>query len=233
MPLRARPRVLANFASTIDGKINPAPGRRAGPFMMSRHREDISRMRSLRADADAVLIGAANLRADDPDLALHAHERAARRAAGTPEPLRAVVTSSAAGIEPTMKMFDPARGGRAVVFHGARMPAEARQRLAPVAELVELGGETVPMLDLLAWFYVRGVATLLCEGGGDLVAQLFEARAVDLLYLTIVPRVLGGAHAPTLAGGLGFSPDEIPDAKLASVEHLGDELFLRYEFSWD
>jgi 5-amino-6-(5-phosphoribosylamino)uracil reductase len=227
-----RPRVLLNFAASLDGKINPAPGLRAGKFMMSRGREDLRRMLSLRAEADAILIGASNLRADDPDLAIPADERAARRARGAPEPMRAVVTTRGEGITPAMKMFDPARGGRSVVLHAAAMPAEARARLAPVAELVELGEGVVAARDLLAWFAGRGVRTLLCEGGGDLAAELYDARAVDELYLTLVPRVLGGARAPTLAGGLGFGGDEIPDGRLTSLERIGDELYLRYAFDW-
>jgi 5-amino-6-(5-phosphoribosylamino)uracil reductase len=227
-----RPRVLVNFASSLDGKINPAPGRRQGRFMMSRQREDLRRMIALRAEADAILIGASNLRADDPDLAVPADDRAARRARGAAEPRRMLVTSDGAGVVPTMKMFDPARGGPAIVFHPARMPAEARTRLGAAAELVELGAERVPIGELLAWSAGRGVATLLCEGGGELVAQLFAARAVDELYLTLVPRLLGGARAPTLAGGAGFAPDEIPDPTLVSVERLGNELFLRYRFDW-
>jgi riboflavin biosynthesis pyrimidine reductase len=50
------------------------------------------------------------------------------------------------------------------------------------------------------------------------------------MYLTVVPRILGGITAPTLVAGPGFDPDQIPDAKLTSVERVGDELFLRYEF---
>jgi len=88
--------VLVNFASSVDGKINPAPGLRQGKFMMSRHREDFHRMLSLRAEADAILIGATNLRADNPDLAIPAAERAARRARGAPEPARIVVTTAGA-----------------------------------------------------------------------------------------------------------------------------------------
>ena len=45
-------------------------------------------MLALRATADAVMIGATNLRADDPDLAIPPDERAARRARGAAEPLR-------------------------------------------------------------------------------------------------------------------------------------------------
>lgn len=229
---RARPRVLVNFAVSLDGKINPAPGRRREVFMMSRGREDFRRMVALRARGQAVLIGASNLRADNPDLAIPADERAARVARGEAEPLRVVVTASGAGIEAGMRMFDPARGGRSVVAHAARMPAEARARLSAVAELVELGADSVPIPELLAWLVERGVGTLVCEGGGELCAQLFTARAVDELYLTLVPRVLGGALAPTLVAGPGFGADEIPDGKLASLEQVGDEIYLRYEFTW-
>ena len=228
----ARPRVLVNFASSVDGKINPAPGLRQGKFMMSRHREDFRRMLSLRAEADAILIGATNLRADNPDLAIPPDERTARRARGGSEPARIVVTTSGEGIKPDQRIYDPARGGPSFVLHGPAMPAETRARLGAVAELVQFSGERVAMSDVLTWLAGRGVRTLLCEGGGALVAQLFAARAVDALYLTLVPRLLGGAHAPTLADGPGFAPDEIPDPKLASMERVGDELYLRYEFGW-
>jgi 5-amino-6-(5-phosphoribosylamino)uracil reductase len=227
-----RPRVLINFASSLDGKINPAPGHRSGRFRMSRQREDFGRMVALRGRADAILIGATNLRVDDPDLAIPEAEHTARRAAGQPEPWRIVVTGAGDGITPEMKIFDPARGGPSVVVHTARMPAEARARLAPAAELVELGAVSVAMADLLAWLVGRGVRTLLCEGGGDLCSQLFGARAIDEIYLTIAPRVLGGTRGPTMVDGPGFDPEEIPDARLAAVEQVGDELFLRYQIDW-
>jgi riboflavin-specific deaminase-like protein len=230
--MSTRPRVLINFAVSLDGKINPVPARRPPKFMMSRGREDFHRMVALRATADAVMIGATNLRADDPDLAIPPDERAARRARGAAEPLRIVVTTKGDGVLPSAKMFDPARGGPAIVVHGASMPAPARDQLRACAELVSFGTDDVPMPELLAWLAGRGVGTLLCEGGGQIVAALFAARAVDEAYLTLVPRVLGGTHAPTMVGGAGFLPDDIPDPKLVGLEQLGDELYLRYAFSW-
>jgi riboflavin biosynthesis pyrimidine reductase len=133
-------------------------------------------------------------------------------------------------------MFDPGCGGPSIVVHGPAMPAEARAALAPVARLVELGAGAaadVPTAALLSFMrHDLGAETVLCEGGGILVAQLFEARAVDELYLTLVPRILGGASAPTLVAGPGFDPDQIPDARLASLEEIAGEIFLRYEFTW-
>ena len=223
--------MLVNFAVSLDGKINPAPGKRKGPFVMSRAKEDFRRMRVLRAEGDAILIGAANLRADDPGLTLAPDERERRRAAGRSLPARVVVTTRGEGIKTDAKIFDRSIGGPAYVVHAAIMPAQTRAALGAVAQLVELGTKAVPIDALLGWMRDGlGARTVVCEGGGILVADLFGARAVDELYLTVVPRILGGADAPTLAAGAGFDPEQIPDAKLVSVERIGDELFLRYQF---
>ena len=227
-----RPRVLVNVASSIDGKLNPARGKRIGAFQMSRGPADIQRMHALRAKADAILIGAGNLRADDPDLALDEAENRRREASGRAKPMRVVLTTRGEGIAPTMRMFDPALGGRTVVAHCGGMPDATRSMLAAHATLVELGEAAVDITHLLTWLAAESARVIVCEGGGALNAELFAARAIDELYLTLVPRVLGGATAPTPVDGLGFAPNAIPDARLSDLERNGDELFLRYEFYW-
>jgi riboflavin-specific deaminase-like protein len=212
-----RPRVLLNFAVSLDGKI--APARKRAPFVMSRHPEDPKRMVALRTRSDAVLIGASNLRADDPDL--------------MPSGLRIVVSRAGDGISPTARMFDPKLGGEAIVAHSAMMSAATRRSFEHHATLLEMGASDVDMPRLLEWLTLnRTVRVLLCEGGGVLAAQLFAAKAVDELYLTMVPRVLGGANAPTPVEGSGFEPDAIPDGRLAAIDRVGDEIFLTYFFDW-
>jgi 2,5-diamino-6-(ribosylamino)-4(3H)-pyrimidinone 5'-phosphate reductase len=229
----ARPRVLLNFAASIDGKITVAPALRQRPFTMSRHPEDHRRMRQLRASADAILIGAANLRVDDPDLALAADERERRQRAGERQPYRVVVTRRGDGVTPDRKMFDPSLGGPGVVVHSDQMPSSARERLAKVATLVSLGERDVDLSRMLEWLAVElRVGTVLCEGGGIICAGLFAARAVDELFVTLVPRILGGVDAPTLVEGAGFLADQIPDATLGAVDRVGHELYLRYDFRW-
>jgi riboflavin-specific deaminase-like protein len=212
-----RPRVLVNMAPSLDGKI--AQARKTAPFVMSRHPEDHKRMRDLRARADAVMIGATNLRADDPDL--------------MPCALRVVVTRRGDGIETTQRIFGAALGGEVVVAHAAPMPESKRRALSTRATLLELGATDVDLSALLQWLArERNCRVVLSEGGGVLNAELLRARALDEFYVTIVPRILGGTTAPTMVGGNGFEPDEIPDLRLASCERIGDELFLRYELSW-
>jgi 5-amino-6-(5-phosphoribosylamino)uracil reductase len=201
--------------------------------VMSRHAEDPRRMRRLRGGVDAIVIGAGNLRADDPDLALASDESARRRARGEREPLRVVITRGGEGVTPDRKVFDRTLGGEAVVAHASSLPEEARRRLADVATLVEAGDERVEVRALLRWLAAeRGVSSVLCEGGGIVNAAFFADRSVDELYLTICPRILGGSAAPTLVSGPGFSPDALVDATLGSFERVGDELFLRYDFHW-
>jgi riboflavin-specific deaminase-like protein len=213
------------MAPSLDGKIAPAhtSGRSAAPFVMSRHPEDPKRMHALRGQTDAVLIGASNLRKDDPDL--------------MPSRLRVVVTRAAEGIEPSAKMFDPALGGEAVIAHAATMPAAKRAAFARRATLLELGATEVDLAALLEWMArERGCQVVLCEGGGVLNAQLLALRAIDELFMTLVPRILGGADAPTSVEGPGFtpdpSPDALPDAHLVEVDRVGDELFLHYTLDW-
>ena len=231
--MTTRPRILVNFAVSLDGKTNPAPSKRHGAFAMSRGKQDWRLMRELRARADAILIGATNQRTDDPGLSLSPEERERRSAAGEPLPARIVVTTRGEGIRPDAKIFDRSIGGPAYVVHAANMSDAVRAQLAPVATLIEMDATSVSMAKLLPWMRkTLGAQVVMCEGGGDLVAQMFAARAVDELYVTVVPRILGGVHAPTLAGGAGFDVDEIPDATLTSLERIGDELFLRYDFPW-
>ncbi len=229
-----RPHVLVNIASSLDGKIAPAPSRRPpGTFQMSHGKVDRARMRELRAEADAVLVGAGNLRADNPDLALDATERARRRDAGEREPLRVVVTRSGEGILPTQRMFDPERGGRSIVVHTRPLPPAAQAALSGVAEVVMLPEAEADVGVLLAWLAeAHGCKTVLAEGGGALNTCLFAAQAVDELYLTVTPRILGGITAPTPVSGEGFAPTFVPDATLVDVRREGDELLLRYRFEW-
>ncbi len=230
----ARPHVSINMASSLDGKSAPAPSLRPpGPFVLSRGKVDHAKMRELRAGADAVLAGAGNVRNDDPDLAVTAAERARRRAAGEREPFRVVVTREGGGLPPTLKMFDPARGGPSIVVHSRPLPPATEAALSAVAELVHLPGCETDMGVLLAWLGdVRGCRTVLGEGGGLLNEGLFAARAVDELYLTLTPRILGGVTAPGAVNGAGFTPAAIPDAKLVELQREGDELLLRYRFDW-
>ena len=141
-----RPFVTMNMAMTADGKITSV--RREEPRFTSRR--DKRTMDKYRAEADAVLVGAGTLRADDPPLHLRDPEMKAYRASlGKPEGLLNVVVTASAGLDPAGRFFTgPEASGRIVATVERADPAR-RAALAKVAEVWVLGDERVDLVSLL------------------------------------------------------------------------------------
>jgi riboflavin-specific deaminase-like protein len=225
MKRRDRPRVIANFAITADGKVTT---RTRSPATFTSPR-DKHRLLEIRAMADAILVGRNTLATDTmsmtiPDRTL----RAKRRAKGLPaEPLR-VIVSHRGNLDPKWKVFQTP-GAPRIVFSTTRMPTAKRRTLKPLCELHLFDLPAVPIANVLAVLRkIYGVRTLLCEGGPTLLRSFIEIDALDTLHLTIAPVIFGGADAPTL---LGTNPDFLPSIahfRLESMRQVGDECYLRY-----
>jgi riboflavin biosynthesis pyrimidine reductase len=71
----------------------------------------------------------------------------------------------------------------------------------------------------------HGARRILCEGGPTLNAALFEAGLVDELFVTIAPKLVGGASPLTLVQGGHFRQIRL---ELRSLNEVDGELFLRY-----
>ena len=70
----------------------------------------------------------------------------------------------------------------------------------------------------------RGIRALLCEGGPRLHAELQAAGLVDDLFLTIAPKLAGGAAPRILEGDL----PSVAELELAWLLEQRGELFARY-----
>jgi 5-amino-6-(5-phosphoribosylamino)uracil reductase len=89
-------------------------------------------------------------------------------------------------------------------------------------------GADLPIAWILGQLARRGVERLLVEAGGDLLFQFIAADALDEMYLTLCPLVVGG-DAPSLADGPGFDFAALRRFHLLAAEPAGDEVFLHYE----
>jgi len=85
-------------------------------------------------------------------------------------------------------------------------------------------GEDLPRL--MADLNDRGVRSVLCEGGPTLNFHLFAAGLVDELFLTMNPKVLGGAAALTIVAGRELV--EPVELDVVSVAEADGELFTRW-----
>lgn len=222
-----RPRVALVAAASLDGKLSSA---RRDPVTWT-SRADRARLFERRDAADALLVGAGTIRAEDPPLLPTPARRQARAAAGrAPNPLRVVVSRSLD--LPVGRALTPEPDAPVVVLgpsEGAGPPdAAARAR-----DLAARGLEVLPLLDAsgdltpaLAALAARGVRDVSCEGGGELNAALLARDLVDEVHLTLCPVVLGGGAAPTLADGPGLA--SLRRARLVECRVVGEEVFLTY-----
>jgi fructokinase len=96
--------------------------------------------------------------------------------------------------------------------------------LAVLRPMLALSGATDPAA--LADLRRRGVEALLSEGGPTLFRGLLEAGLVDELFLTLSPKVSGGAAALTIVAGSDLV--EPVQMALLSLAVGDDELFCRW-----
>lgn len=210
-------RVISNTAVSLDGRINTRDGR----FTTLGTARDHARMSHLRSQADAVLVGGATFRhwphpslPDDADLTSTSSRR----------PLWNVVVTRDLDL-PLLPDFLSEPRIRRLCLTSTR---PVRPLPLEVEVLVHEGPErSVPVPWILDTLAQRGVETLLIEAGGDLLFQFLAADAVDELYITLCPLIIGG-DTPSLTDGEGFFFAEMPRLTRISSEVEGDEIFLHY-----
>ena len=236
MPLEpppTRPYVFANLAMSADGKI-ASSGQEPGRFTS---RADRAHMDRLRADADAVLIGAHTLRVANPDLGIKdAAAVAVRKASGHHDQPRAIVVSGSARLPLDARIFAPrpaqspvlGPAPRPLVITSAAACAQARAELQGLADVQPLPGTPFGGAALVALLAQLNIRRLLVEGGGETLWPLVQDGVLDALHLTLAPCLLGGAQAPTLLGGPGLALSERIELALTAVEQIDQELFVSY-----
>ncbi|MBF6465614.1 dihydrofolate reductase family protein [Nocardia beijingensis] len=217
-----RPHVLLSVAVSVDGYIDDASPER----LRLSGAADFDRVDQVRADSDAILVGAQTLRSDNPRLLVDSSERrAARVAAGRTEyPLK--VTLSASGeLDPGLRFWH--HGGDKLVYTTAAGAPKLTARLAGLAEVVDLGAD-LDFGALLDDLGRRGVERLMVEGGTRIHTAFLAADLADELHLAIAPILVGDAAAPRFVDPADFPGAPHRRMRLAGVTQVGDVAVLRY-----
>jgi riboflavin biosynthesis pyrimidine reductase len=221
--------VYANFVSSIDGVAAIAGERTSSALISGKEPSDRFVMALLRSVADAVVIGSGTLREHDgPWTAQHAFpgragefERARAERSASPAPTLVVTTSRG-----NLPLDHPALADAlvATTTQGARSLAERGARPLGVIDLGDSDQVEPPLL--VRALRERGHRRILTEGGPGWMGSMLAASAVDELFLTVAPRLLGGAdgHVP-LSGDTDLKD---ADMRLLGVRASSDHLFLRY-----
>lgn len=211
-----RPFVAMNFAATVDGRATI--GGVSGPIGSD---ADTAMLVGLRTRFDAVLIGAGTMRAEryGPPVADPGSQVARERLGLAPAPLTAIVSGSL-DLPWDAPLFGDA-DARVLIF--AASGAEAPETAAAL-EVVRHEGAVNIAEALRHLRQAHGVRAVLSEGGPRLHAQMQGGGMVDELFLTVAPKLAGGAGPRVLEG-------ELPETRRLELLWLLEEegeLFARY-----
>jgi 5-amino-6-(5-phosphoribosylamino)uracil reductase len=224
--VRDRPYTLLSCALSIDGYLGSASPAR----LELSNDADFDRVDAVRASCDAILVGAATVRHDNPRLLVRSEARRdARRARGMPaSPIKVTVTGRGE-LDPNAAFFAAGDAEKLVYCTSDRAPG-TRSRLGPVATVLD-GGQKVDMRRVSDDLGDRGVTRLMVEGGGNVHTQFLTGNLVDELQLTVAPFFVGDSRAPRFVqdGRFPWNPDR--RATLSEVRQIGDVVLLRYALS--
>jgi diaminohydroxyphosphoribosylaminopyrimidine deaminase/5-amino-6-(5-phosphoribosylamino)uracil reductase len=212
-----QPFVTLKLALTLDGRIADRHG--ASQWITGPAARRV--VQALRRRADAVLVGAGTVCADNPSLRCRLPGGAGR--------LRLVVDSLGRS-SPQSQIFTDEAAGDTVVATTTACPQARRtawgRHGARVWTFRPAAGR-VPVRALLRRLGREGIMHLLCEGGGELAGALIRAGAVDEGVFFYAPAVLGDARARSGVAGADFDLARMPHFEVVETRIVGGDVLIR------
>lgn len=221
-----RPYTILSCGISLDGYLDAGTPER----LVLSNEADLQRVDAVRAEADAILVGAATVRHDNPRLLVRsAHLRAGRRCQGRPDsPTKVTVTES--GRLDRRNSFFTTGDSDKLVYCASGSSASVRDRLAGVATVVD-AGQPIDLADVVRDLRARDVRRLMVEGGGRIHTQFLTQGLADELHLVVAPFFVGDARAHRFVDPGTFPWSSSHRAHLAEVRQIGDVVLLRYALS--
>lgn len=217
-----RPMVTLKMATSWDGRIATATGESqwiTGP-------QARRRVHAMRANHDAVMVGAGTARADDPSLTV-------RDLGVDRQPIRIVLSR---GLDLPLSGALARTAGEVPVWlvHGPSVSDDLKRTWvglgARLFEVPLIAGQLDPRAALQA-LGSAGLTRVFCEGGGALAASLLRADLADHVALFTAGLGIGADGIPGL-GGLGLTRlSQASRYHVTQTETLGPDILTHWRRS--
>ena len=206
-----RPFVIVKAATSLDGCIAEAPGRRTPLTSPAANRH----AHYGRAEVDAIGVGSGTICADDPLLTARGPYRE--------RPLVRVIFDRRLRTPEAARVLSTRDAGPVIIVTTAdgAAHAEARRRLEARGAEIDVAGNAT-LTAALERLGARQIGSLLLEGGAALHQAAWDEGVCDFVRLYVTPHVIGSGGLPFLEGR-SFSWDSLADGR---VEPLGPDVLI-------
>ena len=226
-PMAERPYTILSCGISLDGYLDAGTAER---LVLSNDGGPATGSTRCAPTSDAILVGAATVRHDNPRLLVRTpalrDERRRRGAAGVADEgdrdrERRASTGATASSRPGT--------ARSSCTPRARRPAASAGW--PGSPPWSTPATPVDLADVVEDLARRGVRRLMVEGGGRIHTQFLTADLADELHLVVAPFFVGDARARRFVGTGAFPWNPGHRAHLAETRQIGDVVLLRYALS--
>ncbi|MBI4810414.1 MAG: bifunctional diaminohydroxyphosphoribosylaminopyrimidine deaminase/5-amino-6-(5-phosphoribosylamino)uracil reductase RibD [Ignavibacteriales bacterium] len=184
------PFVTLKIAQTIDGKIADTSER--SKWISNPLSRKI--VHELRSRVDAVIVGADTINKDNPQLTTHGLNRR--------NPLR-VILDGGFRVNLNSKIFSQRKKGKTLIFISERSSQRKEQKkkilISKGVEVVEVksrGDHMISIDTILKILGLKGISSVLVEGGSSVFSAFLQSNMVDKLLVFIAPKILGQGLSP-------------------------------------
>lgn len=217
---------LLKAAVTLDGRTAAADATSRG-ISSSASQADAHR---LRAESQAVLVGAGTALKDRPTLTVRGSKSPLTR-----QPMR-VLLDARGRVPATGRLFDAKLAPTLVITTAAADPAATARWVNAGAEVAVVPpaptGDGVDLPTTFALLGERGVLQVLVEGGSEVLGACLRGHHVQRLVLYQAPLSLSQAGYPLFAGLGPFTMAKALRWRLLAVRRIEDDVRLDYAPPW-
>jgi diaminohydroxyphosphoribosylaminopyrimidine deaminase/5-amino-6-(5-phosphoribosylamino)uracil reductase len=219
---RTLPWVILKWAMTADGKIATVAGDSRWISSEDSRREGHEERRR----SDAVLVGRATVKMDDPELTV-------RMGVEGRNPTR-VIFDSGLHLDPASKVALTAAEVPTWVLHAPDVDPERKPALEALrvrlCEIPKGDSGRIDPVEALRFLRKQGLHRILVEGGPTVHGALFAGRLADWARIYVAPLLVGGITAPGPLAGAGCPTLEdavwLSDVRVRAVSPRGSDLVI-------
>jgi diaminohydroxyphosphoribosylaminopyrimidine deaminase/5-amino-6-(5-phosphoribosylamino)uracil reductase len=212
-----KPYVSLKMAMSYDGKIADYQGK----SRWVTGQEARAFVHNMRRRADAILVGAGTVLADNPSLL-------PKPALGR-QPYR-VILDAKGRVRPEARILRDVASQQTIMATTSQCPERYRQKWRKHGAQVWLlpskrGQVSIPAL--MNKIGQTGLLHVLCEGGAEVAASLIRAGMVDDFIFFVAPCLLGGKNTPSAIGGKGWKLGKAPRLCFTEWRQIGKDILVR------